>query len=149
MAAMPKPAEDDHAPQDSAPKPSDALLDSMARQARVSAMGFDWPDIHGVLDKIGEELEEIRGALQMDRADLAARELGDLLLAAVNASRFLGADPSEALRGATGRLCARVEKAAALLRKEGLEPATCTAGEIDATWRAVKSLEDKGLKNRP
>lgn len=134
---------------DRAERIKDALGDSMARQSRVSAMGFDWPDISGVLDKIGEELEEIRDALRVNRPDLAAQELGDLLLAAVNAARFLEADPSEALFGATDRLCARAEKAAARLRKQGLDPATCTADEIDAAWRAVKSLEDKGLKNRP
>ena len=119
----------------------DALLDSKRRQDAVSATGFDWPDISGVLDKIAEELDEIRQALDENRQEHAKKELGDLLLAAVNAARFLDADPALELNNATNRLCARVQKVRELCTKRGIEMQSCTLCELDALWKEVKDQE--------
>ncbi|HNY85596.1 MAG TPA: MazG nucleotide pyrophosphohydrolase domain-containing protein [Candidatus Hydrogenedentes bacterium] len=127
----------------------DALLVSMARQDAVSASGYDWPDIHGVLDKIGEELGELREAARSGDSEHAGRELGDLLLAAVNAARFLRTDPALRLLEATERLEKRASAALALLREQGRDPASCTPCELDAAWRAVKTQEGKQLNERP
>jgi len=121
--------------------PGDALLDSKRRQDIVSATGFDWPDISGVLDKIAEELREIRDALDEKDRKHAQRELGDLLLAAVNAARFLDADPALELRHATDRLCARVQKVRVLCEKRGINMQTCTPCELDVLWKEVKDQE--------
>lgn len=127
----------------------DALLASMARQDAVSAAGYDWPDIHGVLDKIGEELEEMRAALRAGDTEHAGRELGDLLLAAVNAARFLRTDPARRLLEATETLERRARAALELLRGQGLDPSSCTPCEMDAAWRAVKVQEGKAFKDGP
>ena len=127
----------------------DALQESMARQDAVSRAGYDWPDVHGVLDKIAEELGEIREALAEGDEEHARRELGDLLLAAVNAARFLRADPARRLRDATARLERRASLALALLREKGLDPASCTPCELDAAWDSVKVQEGKELKDGP
>jgi uncharacterized protein YabN with tetrapyrrole methylase and pyrophosphatase domain len=119
----------------------DALLDSKRRQDAVSATGFDWPDISGVLDKIAEELGEIREALDKNDRKHAQRELGDLLLAAVNAARFLDADPALELHRATDRLCARVQKVRVLCEKRGINMQTCTLCELDVLWSEVKDQE--------
>ena len=119
----------------------DALLDSKRRQDAVSATGFDWPDISGVLDKVAEELEEIREALDKNDQKHAQKELGDLLLATVNAARFLDADPALELRHATDRLCTRVQKVRALCEKRGIKMQTCTLCELDLLWNEVKDQE--------
>ena len=119
----------------------DALLDSKRRQDAVSATGFDWPDISGVLDKVAEELDEIRQAVVADDPEHARKELGDLLLVAVNVARFLDADPAEELRRATDRLCGRVEKVRALCAERGIEMQSCTLCALDALWKEVKDQE--------
>lgn len=127
----------------------DALLVSMARQDAVSAAGYDWPDINGVLDKIGEELEEMRAALRLGDTEHAGRELGDLLLAAVNAARFLRTDPARRLLEATSTLECRAGAALEMLRGQGRDPLSCTPCEMDAAWRAVKVQEGKAFKDGP
>ena len=119
----------------------DALLDSKRRQDVVSATGFDWPDISGVLDKVAEELDEIRQALADENVEHARRELGDLLLVTVNVARFLGADPSLELRLATDRLCGRVEKVRQLCAERGINMQSCTLCALDKLWKEVKDQE--------
>lgn len=107
-------------------------------QAEASAMGFDWPEIGGVLDKIAEELGEIRAALaQGDRAQ-AQRELGDLLLAAVNTGRFLEIDPAVALDGANKRFAERFAALQNRLSEAGIEMQSCSLDTLDAHWNEVK-----------
>ncbi len=127
----------------------DALLDSKRRQDAVSATGFDWPDISGVLDKVAEELDEIRQALSSGDTEHARRELGDLLLVAVNVARFLDADPAQELRRATDRLCGRVEKVRALCAERGINMQNCTLCALDALWKEVKDQEAQRLRNTP
>jgi len=119
----------------------DALLDSKRRQDAVSATGFDWPDISGVLDKVAEELGEVRLAVDAGDLEQARKELGDLLLIAVNVARFLDADPARELRRATDRLCGRVEKVRALCAERGIDMQSCTLCALDALWKEVKDQE--------
>lgn len=125
------------------PHGRDAFRYSLQHQSEASAQGFDWPGVTGVLDKIGEELGEIRDAVAAGDAAHARRELGDLLLAAVNAARFLGADPACELEAATDRFSKRVAAAVALLRASGRTPIACAIDELDAAWNAVKCGEKK------
>ncbi len=77
-----------------------ALLRAEKIQKRAARTGFDWPDPSGALDKIFEEIDEVKHAISDDqRAD----EVGDLLFATVNWARHLGVDPETALRGATSK----------------------------------------------
>lgn len=119
---------------------SDAFEESLAIQGTASALGFDWPDVYGVLDKVQEELDEIREALGQDDAAHAQRELGDLLLATVNLSRFLGMHPGEALHVANTRFEARFSCVKFLLAGQGKRAEECTLEELDAVWDQVKAL---------
>ncbi|WP_350633978.1 MazG nucleotide pyrophosphohydrolase domain-containing protein, partial [Pseudoalteromonas sp. 2-MNA-CIBAN-0060] len=63
-------------------------------QQRVAALGFDWPSYHGALDKVSEEVEEVKEALAHNPySDHSAEELGDLLFATVNVARHVKRDP--------------------------------------------------------
>lgn len=127
---------------------TDALLASLQIQAAASEEGFDWPDIAGVLDKVEEEVGEIRDALAAGDPAHARKELGDLLLIAVNLSRFLSADPREELARATERFENRFDYLKKSLSAEGKKIKTCAPDELETTWQRIKHDADKLLANR-
>ena len=121
--------------------PDDVLRQAQEYQRELAARGWDWPTLDGVLDKIGEELREVRDAAGSGDSRRAAEELGDLLLAAVHVCNHLRTDSSDLLRNALIKLQKRIEKADKLLQKEGKLPATCTPQTLDRVWNHVKNLE--------
>lgn len=113
---------------------TDALARALAVQRDAARVGFDWPEISPVFEKVLEEVGEIREALASGNAEHAKDELGDLLFAVVNLSRFLDAEPSEALHRTTDRF----ERVCALVRDAGKSPEACTLEELDAAWEQAK-----------
>ncbi len=105
-------------------------------QKKAKKAGFDWPDAQGAVDKLSEELAELKSALAGD-GDVS-EELGDLLFAAVNVARFAKTDPEEALTKATDKFTARFalveEKAAA----QGRDMQDMTLAELDKLWDEAK-----------
>src|SRR4030042_966765 len=85
--------------------PSLTLAYQLTRQA--SQVGFDWPDIHGVLNKLDEELREFREALSLKDEKKAREELGDLLFVMANIGRFIRIDPERALRQTVKKFISR------------------------------------------
>ena len=109
---------------------------------KVSKAGFDWRDVSGALDKLSEELDELRTAALTGEGD-PAEELGDLLLAAVSVARFLEADPEDALHRACNKFSARFRKTEELAEERGLELSELTDGEQTALWKAAKAKLDR------
>ncbi len=106
-------------------------------QKKAKKAGFDWPDISGAMDKLSEELSELRAAVE--QGSNVEEELGDLLFSVVNVSRFLKLDAEGALNGATDKFIRRfrrVEQAAAAQNRtlEGMDLA-----ELDKLWEDAKS----------
>lgn len=119
-----------------------ALAASREIQERASSLGWDWPAIEGVWEKVGEELAELHeaGALDGDEGgDARLHEFGDVLFAAVNLARWLKLDPEEALRSANRRWINRYQRVDALASERGLVLADLSADEKDALWNEVKS----------
>jgi tetrapyrrole methylase family protein / MazG family protein len=119
-----------------------ALAASREIQERASSLGWDWPQIEGVWEKVAEELAELHeaGTVEGDAGrDARLHELGDVLFAAVNLSRWLELDPEEALRSANRRWIERYERVEALAAQRGLVLADLSAEEKDALWNEVKS----------
>jgi len=117
-----------------------ALPASREIQERASALGWDWPAVEGVWDKVGEELDELR-AVGADPAFAGERlhELGDVLFALVNLGRWLGIDPEEALRSANRRWVERYAAVEALAAERGLVLADLDASAKDLLWNEVKA----------
>ncbi|MGN8898153.1 nucleoside triphosphate pyrophosphohydrolase [Flavonifractor sp. HCP28S3_F3] len=103
-------------------------------QKKAKKAGFDWPDVSGALDKLSEELEELKTAAA--EGTNVAEELGDLLFSAVNVSRFLKVDCEDALNQATDKFIDRFRKVEA---QAGDRPMTeMTLAELDQLWERAK-----------
>ena len=105
-------------------------------QKKARKAGFDWPDVSGALDKLSEELEELKTAAA--EGTNVAEELGDLLFSAVNAARFLKVDPEDALNGATDKFIGRFRKVEAQAAAQGKAMEDMGLEELDALWERAK-----------
>ena len=103
-------------------------------QKKAKKAGFDWPDVSGALDKLSEELEELKAAVA--QGTNVAEELGDLLFSAVNVSRFLKVDCEDALNQATDKFIDRFRK---VEEQTGDRPMTeMTLDQLDQLWERAK-----------
>lgn len=109
------------------PESLPALLLARKAQRRAAAAGYDWDDLAGPLAKLGEELDELTRAItragepqpEVEPDEAVAHEVGDVLFTVVNVARRLNVDPELALRAATRRFMARVERAQRLAAERG------------------------------
>lgn len=106
-------------------------------QKRAARIGFDFPDWHGALAKIHEEMLEVVKAEGGADGDVE-EEVGDLLFAAVNLARKLGVDPDQALKAANQKFSTRFMAMEALLRERGQAPEDATLQEQDRAWDEAK-----------
>jgi tetrapyrrole methylase family protein/MazG family protein len=118
-----------------------ALAYAQQLQRKAAKVGFDWDDLGGPLAKIGEELDEVRAALDTGDADTIGGELGDLLFAVVNTARHAGIDAELALRRAAGKFRRRLEAVEVLARRRGVELAGAGIATLDELWESVKAGE--------
>ncbi|MDQ6883592.1 MAG: nucleoside triphosphate pyrophosphohydrolase [Candidatus Dormibacteraeota bacterium] len=112
-----------------------ALQWAWSLQRRAANVGFDWPEVDGALDKVREELEELRQAATPEEREA---EFGDLLFTMVNVARKLGMNPEDALRHATARFEARFRLMEAATRADGRVLSELPAEELDRYWEAAK-----------
>jgi tetrapyrrole methylase family protein/MazG family protein len=124
---------------DGIPKDLPALPRAYKQQKKASGVGFDWPDLTGVFDKIEEELKELRHAAAHEDQERQKDELGDLLFAVVNASRFLKADPEEALAGTNRKFAERFRYIEEQLRINGRTFEQTDLPEMEEWWQEAKT----------
>ncbi len=123
------------------PRSMPALQKADHVQARAARLGFDWDSIEPVMDKVEEELLETRAALAKGCTEAAADELGDLLFATVNLTRFIGTDAEAALHGTIGRFISRFHFIEEHIHAEGKSLADYDLAELDHYWRMAKQAE--------
>ena len=120
---------------DGVPNAMSELLRAYRVQKKVAGVGFDWPDSKGVLDKLVEELNELKQATSKEEQE---EEFGDLLFTLVNYSRFLGANPEDSLRKATNKFMTRFQRVEESVGASGRQWQDYSAEELDALWRLAK-----------
>ena len=116
-----------------------ALTRAVKLQRRAARRGFDWPDRGGVLDKIAEELEELRSAVRAGDRNGIEDELGDLLFSVANLARHVDADPETCARAANGKFERRFRELER--RADAASDKALTAAELDAIWSEIKARE--------
>ncbi len=126
---------------DGVPRELPALLRAHRLQEKASRVGFDWDDVPGLLKKLEEEMAELRAACQNGGGPQAAAELGDVLFSLVNLSRFLDANPEEALQQAIARFIGRFHYVEEQMRRAGLPMQRTTRTEMDQFWDEAKARE--------
>ena len=122
----------------SVPKELPALMRATKLQKKAADVGFDWNDVSGALDKIGEETAELKAAIANNDINNMSEELGDLLFSVVNVSRFIKVDAEEALTAASDKFLARFAEVEKLANKRGIDMKASTIEELDALWDEVK-----------
>src|SRR5271165_6889584 len=142
-----------------------ALMEAHKISTRVAHIGFDWPNIEGLFDKLSEETSELRRNLedypapgpqpQSSNAVASARgvkvpeelrgrledEVGDLFFVLVNIARYLDLDPESALRKTNRKFRRRFEYLEGRLREQGRKPADASLDELEALWQESKQQE--------
>ncbi|MBE6993128.1 MAG: nucleoside triphosphate pyrophosphohydrolase [Ruminococcaceae bacterium] len=110
-----------------------ALAYAQKVQKKAAKAGFDWPDVSGAFDKLSEETDELKRAMNGDGDK--TEELGDLLFAAVNIARFLDIDAEEALERASKKF---VRRFIAMEEASDRDLRTMSLAELEALWEQVK-----------
>lgn len=123
------------------PKSLPSLLRAHEIGMRVAAVGFDWAGTTDVVDKIEEEVAELRRAVQGEGRDRAEEEMGDLLFSIANLARKLGIEPESALRKANEKFSARFDKLERAFEARGQSIHDATLEEMEVEWGAVKHRE--------
>jgi nucleoside triphosphate diphosphatase len=118
-----------------------ALLRAEKIQKRAARVGFDWKDTAPVIDKIEEELGELRAEMEAGTVDQArlTDELGDVLFAVANLARHCKVDPEAALRATNDKFERRFGYIERQLAKQGRKPADATLDEMEALWQEAKT----------
>jgi ATP diphosphatase len=117
----------------------DPLSKAHRIQERVSTVGFDWADARGAFEKVAEELEEVREAMEHEPSAALEEELGDLLFAVVNLTRLAGTHSLQALQRANQKFTARFDALEQLARERSIELGKASLEELDALWEEVKA----------
>ena len=126
-----------------------ALVRAQKLSKRAGRVGFEWPDMQGVFDKIEEETAELKEAIARGiDADAAEDELGDMLFAMANLARYLKVDPEAALRRTNAKFERRFRAVEAELKSRGRTPADSSLEEMDAIWNEIRALDRRQHKNK-
>jgi nucleoside triphosphate diphosphatase len=118
-----------------------ALMRAVKLQNRAARVGFDWPNIKPVFDKVNEEIDELKQAITNNDTASIQEEYGDLLFVMANLARHLSIDPETALRQANLKFTRRFEGVEAKLEAQGKTLALSNLSEMDILWNEVKQEE--------
>lgn len=125
-----------------------ALKRAQKLQKRAARSGFDWPEAGPVLDKLQEEIDEVREAVQQQNQAAMFEEIGDLLFSVVNLARHLGVDAEEALRAGNRKFTSRFSHIEQTLQQAGQSLEKQDLQTLETLWQAAKQQE-KADANQP
>ncbi|PIV22127.1 MAG: hypothetical protein COZ69_04465 [Deltaproteobacteria bacterium CG_4_8_14_3_um_filter_45_9] len=125
------------------PKDFPSLSQAYQLTQKASKVGFDWPSIEGVLNKLDEEMRELKEALSLQNRRRIREEIGDLLFVLANVSRFLKINPEEALKKTLDKFVSRFHYIETSLHKEGKSFHQSNLIEMDRLWEESKKKKTK------
>mgnify|MGYP003852960527 FL=1 len=124
---------------DDVPRALPALIRAIKLQRKAARVGFDWDTAPPILDKIEEEIGELREVMGSGNEDKVREEYGDLLFALVNLGRHLDVEPEAALEAANLKFFTRFRYIEKTLAARGQDPAAATLDEMEALWQDAKT----------
>lgn len=119
-----------------------ALSRAQKVQKRAAQVNFDWADTTSVIEKLQEEIDELRDAMAVGKAKEIRDELGDVLFTCVNLARHLDLDAEESLRGATHKFEQRFQEMEVAVKAQGIELSGVSGARYDQLWRQAKEQLD-------
>jgi tetrapyrrole methylase family protein/MazG family protein len=125
------------------PRTLPAVMEAYQLSRRASRVGFDWPDIAGVIEKLREEILELESEIANGKAAEIESEAGDLLFSVVNVVRFLKLDPEIALKNANRKFVERFRDMESEAAVRGKKLTDLNAAELDALWTGAKERQFK------
>jgi tetrapyrrole methylase family protein / MazG family protein len=126
---------------DEVPRNLPALMEADKVSHKAAGLGFDWPDVGGVLAKVREEAEELVHAQQTGDRQHVDHELGDLLFTVVNLARYLKVDPEQALRKTNARFRQRFAHVEQRVAESGKPFAETSLDQMENWWQEAKKLK--------
>jgi MazG family protein len=123
------------------PRTLPAVMEAYQLTRRASRVGFDWPNIAGVLDKLREEIQELEAEIANGSAAKIESEAGDLLFSVVNVVRFLKLDPEIALKKTNCKFIERFQDMESESAAAGKKLADLSATELDTLWNSAKTRQ--------
>lgn len=124
------------------PKVFPALMRAEKLQKKAAAVGFDWPDITGAVEKVKEELEEFIEANKINNFEKMKEEMGDIFFALVNVCRFLEINPEEALQSTNAKFIRRFEYIEEQIKKKNLQWNELNLQYMDMLWDEAKNKQE-------
>lgn len=117
-------------------------------QAKAAKTGFEWPDVYAALDKVDEEMRELRAAVASGDTAAIGDELGDLLFAAVKVARFAGIDPEQAAHAACEKFIRRFSAMETAAANDGTALEQCTLAQMLTLWQQAKQTVSAEQESR-
>lgn len=124
---------------DSVPRELPALMRADKIQSKASKAGFDWKEVEGAIDKLYEEIGELKEAISSQNQPNVKEELGDVLFSVVNVSRFVDVDAEEALADSTDKFVSRFRAVEKMAAERNIDMKSAELTELDELWDEAKS----------
>ncbi|MCR5207403.1 MAG: nucleoside triphosphate pyrophosphohydrolase [Eubacterium sp.] len=127
----------------SVPRELPALMRAQKLQHKAAKVGFDWESLDGAMDKLEEEINELKMAVSHSGQSEIEEEFGDVLFSCVNVSRFLKTDSEEALTAASDKFLSRFSIVEGLAKERGIDMKASTIEELDLLWEEAKKIKSE------
>ena len=129
------------------PRELPALMRAQKIQQKAAKAGFDWDELSGAVDKLYEEINELKSALSGDKREDIEEEFGDVLFSCVNISRFIDVDSEEALTAATDKFLSRYLIVEKIAQEENIDMKAASIDTLDVLWEKAKKLIAEKAQN--
>ena len=126
----------------SVPREFPALMRAQKIQHKAAKIGFDWDNVSGAVDKLYEEIDELKTAMDQGKKADIEEEFGDVLFSCVNIARFIDVDSEEALTAASDKFMSRFSLVEQMANKQGIDMKNSSIQELDMLWNKAKKIKN-------
>lgn len=126
----------------SVPRELPALMRAQKIQHKAAKIGFDWDNVGGAVDKLYEEIDELKTAMEQGKRFDIEDEFGDVLFSCVNITRFIDVDSEEALTASTDKFMSRFSLVEQMASEQGIDMKSSSIEELDRLWDKAKKIKN-------